>query len=179
MGRYARPKQQELKILNALHERLAIDKENPTMGFRLIRRTVKMGTDTLSQQLKKLVVNGYAATTTIGAYKQYHITKKGINHKDTLQRISKIEDLSHQKPRIERLGTEQPFGPTATLYLKGILFSELENIIVPAWNSFVSDVRKELQSKNVELGLVGTIIRPKKELKKENKNRKCFTDERL
>ncbi len=150
----AKWKQHDARILDALHKRAIENKKRPTMGFREIRRTIKMGTDTLSRRLRILTENGYVATTTIGKYKRYYITEEGIADNESLQ---EIELVAYKKSKLTRLGSAP--GPTATVYFKNVSFTKLESVILPAWNTFVSAVRKELKDKNCEIGFVGTMKR--------------------
>jgi len=153
MPRFAKPKEQDIRILEVLHEKATKNKHDPTMGFRETRKATKMGTQTLSERLPTLTERGYVNTTTIGAYKRYYITKEGIDYKEAVQEMGNLA----KKPRIMRLKSEHTVGSTATVYFKSISFSELQAIIRPEWNEFVSRVNKQLKDKNCEVGLVGTL----------------------
>ena len=147
-------------ILETLHQRAVENKKQPTMGFRELRRETKMGTNQLKDRLQSLAEDGYVATTNIGAYKRYYITPKGINRKKSLKQIKEL--LVQRKPDIKRVEPEKPYDPSATVYLKNVSPYDYKNAILPAWNMFVSQIRKELSEKNCEVSFVGTIKRFKK-----------------
>jgi len=129
-------------ILETLHKRAVENKKQPTMGFRELRRETEMGTNQLKNRLQSLVEDEYVETTNIGAYKRYYITPKGIDREKSLKQIEEL--LVQQKPSIRRIEPEKPYDPTATVYLKGVSPFDYENIFLPAWSIFVSNVRKEL-----------------------------------
>lgn len=153
MPRFPKPKEQDFRILEAMHEKAANNRHNPTMGFRETRKATRMGTQTLSERLPTLIERGYVVATTIGAYKRYYITREGIDYKESLQ---EMETLA-KKPGIIRLKPEHIVGSTATVYFKSISFSELQAIMRPEWNEFVNRVNKQLKDKNCEIGIVGTL----------------------
>ena len=150
MPRYEESKPQKHKVLEALRKKELKRKENPTMGFREIRRTAGIGTDTLCKCLRELTKEGCIATTTIGAHPKYHISEKGIEEIDSSE-----EYLRNQaKPKRKRYDSGNP----STFYYKDISFSDLNNIVKPEWEKFAQKVRKKL-SPNAEIGFVGTIRR--------------------
>jgi len=154
-------KKRDHSILETLHKRAVEDKKQPIMGFRELRRETKMGTNQLKNRLQSLVEDGYVATTKKGAYKRYYITPEGIDREKSLKQIEGL--LVQRKPDIKRIEPEKLYDPSATVYLKRVSPFDYENIILPAWNIFVSKVRKELREKNCEISFVGTIKRFKKE----------------
>jgi len=154
--RFAKWKEQELKILEALHKRAVENKENPTLGFRELRSAAQVGTDNLYQRLGELTENSYVATTTIGAYKRYYVTQQGIDYKES---SNEVEELLAKKPKIIRFGSEQAIGPTATVYLKNVSFANLEKIVHPAWDRFADQIRKGLEDVDCEISFIGTIKR--------------------
>jgi len=153
-------KKRKRSILETLHKRAVEDKKQPIMGFRELRRETEMGTNPLKNRLQSLVEDEYVATTNIGAYKRYYITPEGIDREKSLKQIEEL--LVQQKPDIKRIEPEKLYDPSATAYLKNVSPYEYENIILPAWNTFVSEVRKKLREKNCEIAFVGTIKRFKK-----------------
>jgi DNA-binding PadR family transcriptional regulator len=154
MPRYEESKPQKHKVLEALRKKDLEGKENPTMGFREIRRIARIGTDALCKCLRELSKEGCITTTTIGAHPKYYISEKGIEEIDSSE-----EYLRNQaKPKRKRYDSGNPSGPSATFYYKGISFSELNNVVKPEWEKFAQEVRKRLDL-NAEIGFVGTIMR--------------------
>src|SRR3990170_7948995 len=145
------------EILETLHKKAVENRENPTMGFREIRKTTRMGTNSLYKWLDELVDAGHVATTTIGAYKRYYITPQGTDHQKSQ---SQMEQILAAKPKIMRLESENPQDPTATVYYKNISFSDLESVVRPTWEKFVKEIRTELKDRKCEIGFVGTVKPP-------------------
>lgn len=153
-------KKRDYLILEMLHRRAVENKKQPTMGFRELRRETKMGTNQMKNRLQSLVEDGYVSTTNIGAYKRYFITPEGINRKKSWEQIQEL--LVQQKPDIRRIEPKKPYDSSATVYLGNVSPYDYKNVILPAWNTFVGQINKELGEKNCEISFVGTIKRFKR-----------------
>jgi DNA-binding HxlR family transcriptional regulator len=143
---------QKPKILDALRKTDLESKENPTLGFRELRRATKMGTNVLYKRLGELGKEGYIAQTIVGAYPRYYITEKGIEENASSEEYRR----NQARPKRKRYDSGNPSGPSATFYYKGISFSDLDNVVKAEWDKFAEAVRKKL-GPNAEIGFVGTI----------------------
>jgi RIO-like serine/threonine protein kinase len=152
--RQAQWDKQDIRILEALHTKAVTHAQAPFMGVREICIAANIGPHSLNERLKDLTRDKYVATTTLGAYVRYYVTEKGVSFKDSKKQFDDLQ----AKPKLTRFLSELATGPTATVYFKNVSFSDLENVVRPAWEKFTEEIRKGLD-KDAEIGFVGTIKR--------------------
>jgi hypothetical protein len=163
VGRFFEGKKQDSRILEELRKRAIENKEAPFFGFNQLRKYAAVGTQNLYRQLEDLTKKGYVATTTIGAYTRYYVTKEGVEHNKSLQEWTSFEELTNWAKKLP-LEPKQASDPSGTLYYKNISFAKLQSVIGPAWERFMKDVREGLENENCSIGFVGTIKRPERKL---------------